>query len=219
MGNIFRWDSPLMRVMMLITNLLCLNVLWLVCCLPVITAGAATTALYYVIFQYITKQDDGVVKPFFKAFKENFKNVTPVWVLHLMIGAALGAEAFYLTQGAQLWLRLAFGVLLVVYAGISAYLYPILARYNTTRKQAVFNSFALSTRHLLTTACLVILNSVPLVMILFLPEIFWKTVFLWTLGGFSLIAYLCGRMLMPVLRKYEPQSDADGEEREDHHGK
>ena len=45
MGNIFRWDSPLMKFMMLITNLVCLNVLWLVCCLPVVTAGAATTAM------------------------------------------------------------------------------------------------------------------------------------------------------------------------------
>lgn len=202
-----------MRVMMLITNLLCLNVLWLLCCLPVITAGAATTALYHVIFLYITKQDDGVVRPFFKAFKENFKTTTPVWVLHFMIGGALGAEAFYLYQGAQLWLWLVFGVLLVVYSGISAYVYPILARYNTTRKQAVFNSFALSTRHLLTTVCVVILNGVPLALVLFQPEIFWKTVLLWTLGGFSLIAYLCGRMILPILKKYEnhPAASEEGE--------
>ena len=69
MGNIFRWDSPLMKFMMLITNLVCLNVLWLVCCLPVVTAGAATTAMHYVVFQYITKQDDAVLKPFFSCLQ------------------------------------------------------------------------------------------------------------------------------------------------------
>ena len=105
MGNIFRWDSPLMKFMMLITNLVCLNVLWLVCCLPVVTAGAATTAMYYVVFQYITKQDDAVLKPFFRAFKENFRQVTPVWILNLLIGAALAAEIFYLTQSGEVWLR------------------------------------------------------------------------------------------------------------------
>lgn len=209
MGNIFRWDSPLMRLMMLITNLICLNVLWLLCCLPIITAGAATTAMYYVLFQYITKQDDSVLKPFFKAFKENFKTVTPVWILHLLIGSALGAEAFYLSQGAQLWLKVVFGLLLLVYAGVSGYLYPIFARYNTSRKKAVFNSFALSTRHLFTTCCVVILNAVPLAMLLLLPEVFWKTILLWTLGGFSLLAYLCGQMLLVVLRKYEPQTAAE----------
>ena len=205
MGNIFRWDSPLMRVMMLITNLICLNVLWLLCCLPVITAGAATTAMYSVIFQYITKQDDSVMKPFFKAFKENFKTVTPIWVLHLLIGAALGAEVFYLSQGAQLWVKVIFGILLFVYVGVSAYLYPILARYHTSRKQALLNSFALSTRHLFTTICVVVLNAVPVALILFLPEMFWKTILLWSLGGFSLIALLCGQMLLVILRKYEPQ--------------
>ena len=89
MGKIFHWDSPLMRFMMLITNLICLNVLWLLCCLPVVTAGAATAAMYSVLFLYITKQDDGVLKPYFKAFKENFKSVTPAWILHLLIGIAL----------------------------------------------------------------------------------------------------------------------------------
>lgn len=205
MGNIFRWDSPLMRVMMLITNLICLNVLWLLCCLPVITAGAATTAMYSVIFQYITKQDDSVLKPFFKAFKENFKTVTPIWVLHLLIGAALGAEVFYLSQGTQLWVKVIFGILLFIYVGVSAYLYPILARYHTSRKQALLNSFALSTRHLFTTFCVVVLNAVPVALILFLPEMFWKTILLWTLGGFSLIAFLCGKMILTVLKKYEPQ--------------
>lgn len=205
MGNIFRWDSPLMRVMMLITNLICLNVLWLICCLPVITAGAATTAMYYVIFQYITKQDDGVLKPFFKAFKENFKTVTPIWVLHLLIGAALGAEVFYLSQGTHLWIKVIFGILLFIYVGVGAYLYPILARYHTSRKQALLNSFALSTRHLFTTICVVVLNAVPVALILFLPEMFWKTILLWSFGGFSLIAFLCGKMILTVLKKYEPQ--------------
>lgn len=194
-----------MRVMMLITNLICLNVLWLLCCLPVITAGAATTAMYSVIFQYITKQDDSVMKPFFKAFKENFKTVTPIWVLHLLIGATLGAEVFYLSQGAQLWIKVIFGILLFIYVGVSAYLYPILARYHTSRKQALLNSFALSTRHLFTTICVVVLNAVPVALILFLPEMFWKTILLWSLGGFSLIALLCGQMLLVILRKYEPQ--------------
>ena len=190
---------------MLITNLICLNVLWLLCCLPVITAGAATTAMYSVIFQYITKQDDSVLKPFFKAFKENFKTVTPIWVLHLLIGAALGAEVFYLSQGTQLWVKAIFGILLFIYVGVSAYLYPILARYHTSRKQALLNSFALSTRHLFTTLCVVVLNAVPVALILFLPEMFWKTILLWTLGGFSLIAFLCGKMILTVLKKYEPQ--------------
>lgn len=121
----------------------------------------------------------------------------------------VGAEVFYLSRDSQMWLKVLFGILLLVYAGVSAYLYPILARYNTSRKQVVFNSFALSTRHLFTTVCAVILNAVPVVLVLFMPEIFWKTILFWTVGGFSLIAYLCGKMLFVVLKRYEPQSSAE----------
>ena len=204
MGNIFRWDSPLMKFMMLITNLVCLNVLWLVCCLPVVTAGAATTAMYYVVFQYITKQDDAVLKPFFRAFKENFRQVTPVWILNLLIGAALAAEIFYLTQSGEVWLKVVFGVLLLIYAGASSYLYPILARYDTPAKMAMFNSFALPVRHLFSTVLVVAFNAVPVVLALFAPEILWKIGIVWLLGGFSLTAYLNGRILMTVFKKHEP---------------
>ena len=204
MGNIFRLDSPLMKFMMLITNLICLNVLWLVCCLPVVTAGAATAAMYYVIFRYITGQDDAVLKPFFRAFKENFRPVTPIWILNLLIGAALAAEIFYLTQGGEMWLKVVFGVLLFIYAGASSYLYPIFARYETPAKQAIFNSFALSTRHLFSTALVVACNALPVLLVLFAPEAFRKTGIVWLLGGFSLLAYLNGRILMTVFKKHEP---------------
>ena len=212
MGKIFHWDSPLMRFMMLITNLICLNVLWLLCCLPVVTAGAATAAMYSVLFLHITKQDDGVLKPYFKAFKENFKSVTPAWILHLLIGIALGAEAFYLSQGSELWLKVIFGILLFLYMGVGAYLYPILARYETTRKQALMNSILLSARHFFTTVCVVILQAVPLVLVLLRPDYFWKSILLWTVGGFSLIAYLCAMMILPVLKKYDPQPAEETEE-------
>jgi uncharacterized membrane protein YesL len=212
MGKLFRPDSPLMRFMMLITNLICLNVLWLLCCLPVVTAGAATAAMYSVLFLYITKQDDGVLKPYFKAFKENFKSVTPAWILHLLIGAALGAEAFYLSQGSELWLKAIFGILLFLYMGVGAYLYPILARYETTRKQALMNSILLSARHFFTTVCMVVLQAVPMTLILLRPDYFWKSILLWTVGGFSLIAYLCAKMILPVLKKYDPQPAEETEE-------
>ena len=208
MGNIFRPNSPLMRLMTLITNLFCLNILWILSCLPVVTAGAATTAMYYVLFQYITKQDDSVLKPFFKSFKENFAGVTPIWIMHLLIGGALGAEIFYLAQGTQRWLQVIFGALLFIYVGVSSYLYPIMARYDTSRKKALLNSFALSTRHLFSTVCVVILNTLPVVLIVFAPELFWKTILLWTLGGFSILAYLNSKIILRVLQQYEPQPSA-----------
>ena len=204
MGNIFRPDSPLMRFMMLITNLIALNILWLLGCIPVVTAGASTVAMHSVLLGYINGKDDAVLKPFLRAFKENFRGVTPLWLLNLFIGAVMAAEIFYLSVESQLWLKVIFGVLLFVYAAATSYLYPLLARYQTSGKSALFNSFALSMRHLLSSVCVVTLNALPVVLVVGFTEIFWKSVLVWTLIGFSLIAYLNLKILLPIFKKYDP---------------
>lgn len=204
MGNIFRPGSPLMRTMMLITNLICVNALWLLCCIPVVTAGASTVAMYSVLLGFIGG-DDAVLKPFFRAFRENFRLVTPLWLVNLLIGAVMAAEILYLSVGAQLWLKIAFGVVLFIYAAASAYLYPLLARYKTSRKDAIFNSFALSTRHILSSVCVVTLNALPVVLAFGFEEIFHRTILLWLFAGFSLTAYINLRILLTVFKKYDSQ--------------
>lgn len=207
MGNIFHPGSPLMRFMMFITNLIALNVLWLLGCVPVITAGASTVAMHSVLLTYIHGGDDTVVKPFFRAFRENFRTVTPLWLVNFLIGAVMAAEMFYLSVGAQLWLKVVFGILLFIYAAASSYLYPLLARYQTGGRSAVFNSFALSTRHILSSVCVVTLNALPVVLVVWFTDIFWKTILIWTVIGFSLIAYLSLKILLSVFKQYEQPSD------------
>ncbi len=209
MNSIFRYDSPLMRFMMLITNLICLNILWLLCCIPVVTAGAATKAMYFVIFQYITKQDDAVIKPFFRAFRENFRSVTAIWILNLLIGAALAAEFLYMSHGAEVWLKVCFGVILFIYGGASAWLYPLLARYDAPVKQTLLNSFTFSTRYLFTTAIVTVFYAVPIVLAVMEPDIFWKISIVWLIGVFSLTAYLNGRIILSVLKTLEEKKPTE----------
>ena len=204
MGNLFRPDSPLMRFMMLITNLVALNLLWLLGCVPIVTAGASTVAMHSVLLNYLTHQDDAVIKPFFRAFRDNFRITTPLWLMNLLVGAVLAAEIVYLSADAQLWLKVIFAVLLFVYAAATSYLYPLLARYQTTKKQVLLNSFALSLRHLLSSLCVVVLNALPVVLLLVFPGLFFRTILVWSLIGFSLIAFLDLKILLPVFRKYEP---------------
>lgn len=196
-----------MRFMMLITNLIALNVLWLLGCIPIVTAGASTVAMHTVLLSYINRKDDAVLKPFFRAFRENFRTVTPLWLMNLLVGAVMVAEIVYLAAGAELWLKVVFGVLLLFYGAATSYLYPLLARYETTAKQALLNSFMLPVRHLLSSVCVVTLNVLPVFLLVAFPELFWKSVLLWTVIGFSLIAYLDLKILLPVFQKYEPATE------------
>ena len=213
MGNIFRLDSPVMKILTLAANLVCLNILWLLCSLPIVTAGASTAAMYYVVFQYINDQDDAVLKPFLKAFKENFRTATLVWMLNLLIGLALAAGILYLSQGGATWFVALVMAVTFIYLGATSYLYPMIARYDVPVRTVVGNSFALSTRHLFSTALMVSLNALPVVLGFFAPNLFLHIGVLWMLGGFSLVAYLNGRILIGIFRKYEQNTqDLSSEE-------
>ena len=81
-------DSPFYRTMGRIGDLLFANLLWLVCCLPVITAGASTLGLFTVVNKMAAKEDYTVRTDFFKAFKRDFKQATAFWLVVLVIGFA-----------------------------------------------------------------------------------------------------------------------------------
>ena len=203
MGGLFHPDSKLVQMMVFFTNLICLNLLWIIGCIPIITAGASTAAMYSVLFGYLTNKDDAVLKPFWRAFCDNFRQATPLWIFHIPVTAALAAGVFYMTLGVKGWVLVLFGILLFIYAAASSYCYPILARFETTVRSAIFNSFALTFRHLLSSVSMVIINALPVVLILVAPNVFWQTILAWTLIGFSLSAYLNAKIMLPIFRKYE----------------
>lgn len=204
----FRYDSPFMRFMALVANLILLNLLWIITSLPLVTAGASTTAMYYVVLQYVNKQDDAVLKPFLKSFKDNFKQATKIWIPHGLIGLALVAEYFYLTinKTDSLW-WLIFVVMAGVYLLISGMLYPMLARYENVTRAIVFNSINLSFRNFFPMLTTVILNFAPIGLLMIDYEVFLRTLPLWTFGGFSLIAYLNAIIVMRIFKKYDNPED------------
>lgn len=90
---IFDIENPVMQYIIKIFDCMCLSVLWLLFSLPVITAGASTTALYATVFQYI-RQDEGTLwRTFWSAFRENLKRSTVVWLAVLAVGALLMLDA------------------------------------------------------------------------------------------------------------------------------
>ena len=81
----FNWtDNVVMRAIGKIGDLICLNVLWLICCIPVITIGASTTALYTVMLRLVRNEEGYIFRGFFKAFKLNFKQSTIIWIILLL---------------------------------------------------------------------------------------------------------------------------------------
>ena len=90
MKNMFSMDSKIMEVLGFLADLLFLNLLFLVCCIPVVTIGAAQSGLYNAVRVLQDKEDDSsVYKAFFRGFTSGFGNVTVLWIVFAIFDAIL----------------------------------------------------------------------------------------------------------------------------------
>lgn len=208
MKELFNLNSPWVQRFAMLTNLVCLNILWLVCCLPVFTAGAATAALYHTVFMYHNKEDDAVLRPFFRAFRANFKQST---LLFLPLLAALVLVVFDLVYLASYGKGTAvlFLLILVVFLlmGMLIHLFPLIARFDMNARALLRTAFSLTALHLPGTLTVIALLVLPVILLLFFPDWFLRLGVVWAGVWFSAIAYFFGKFLLKIWNKHVPSED------------
>lgn len=210
MKSIFNWDSPLIQKLALLTNLVVLNILWLLCCIPVFTAGAATTALYYTVFKYLAGESDEVFRPFFRSFGGNFKQATLLWLPLLMLLVLLVFDGLFLIiNGGNAVLWIAFIASTWVFLVLHTYLFPLLARFEMKSKALFSTAISLFVLHLPASLLMAAMNLLPVVLMLFAPADFLRWSILWIGLWFSLVAYLNGKLLLKIWSKHIPNQDVE----------
>ena len=137
MSNLIDPDRPLMDFITKMAYSAYLNILWLICCLPIVTIGASTTALFYVTLKMAEDRDDGLTGMFFRAFRQNFLPATKLWLVLLGAGAFLAMDGYIVWH---IWSQSIFWTLVaallivaaIVYAVVLLYAFPLLARFENT---------------------------------------------------------------------------------------
>ncbi|EOS49612.1 hypothetical protein C809_01423 [Lachnospiraceae bacterium MD335] len=210
----FKLDSPLVNFLNKVADILILGVVFMIACIPVITAGAAFTAAYYMGFKMVKNEETYIIKGFFKAFRDNFKQATIIWIFVLLLfGVILADYRIILYSGVAFasWIRIAMvSVSLVAALGV-VFLFPLQARFQNTVKHTIKNAFLMALSHLPSAILLILIYAVPYFLLWLVPRIF-PLVFLLGFGG---IFYFKSFVLLRVFRKYESTIDADAEEAED----
>ena len=90
--GIFSLDNPVMRFLSKVADIMVLNLLFILCSIPVFTIGASLSALYYCLFKIKDEEEGYLVKKFFHSFKQNFKQATIMWLIMLLFFAVLFLE-------------------------------------------------------------------------------------------------------------------------------
>lgn len=207
MKNLFSLESPIFQFLSRVGDLILLNVLFLLCSLPVITFGASLAALHKVSQDIAFDIDAGVVKPFFKAFAANFRQATVVWLVEIVIIVSLLCDLLLIStyfQGTPATVMYALlAVLAVLVVCVITYLIPLLVRYENSLKQHLSNAVVLWIIKLPKTVILVLLNLLPVLILLLSAQVFVQTLIFWVVIGFSFVSYIQSTILKSVFGELE----------------
>ena len=199
-----------MMAMDRVCDLLFLNLLFLLTSLPVVTIGAASTALYTVCFRFDTEKETGVFKAYFRAFRENFRQSTGLWLVIGLFGvtSALNVLLFRAMTGVLHFLFVPCGVLLAVAVLMGSCLFPLLSQFSNDGRTALKNAFFLSVGYLPRFLLISAINILPLAMLLLDPYLFFQTGIVWILIYFSAGAYINSLILKKVFAPYLSEGEA-----------
>lgn len=154
----FSIDSPLYKFMCQLFDIFKLNMLWILCSIPVITIGASTTAAFHVALKMVDDEEGYIGREFMKAFKRNLVQGSVMGILTMV-----GIYAIWLDLQLCRAKEYSLGFVLVTVILIAfmilgnIYAYALLARYDNTIKETFQNSFLISVRYFIPTVVLVLL--------------------------------------------------------------
>lgn len=204
--NVFSLNGPYARTMNWIWNVLMLSILWVICCIPVVTIGASSTAAYYAASKVIRHKQGQIFGEFFSSFRCNFRQSV---LMNLFVGGAMLVvflECIYLYSDSQVPIGILYVFYLMFLAidGCMIYLWPTLSRFSMGIFGFLRMSVILVFRHLLTTVLLLLLQALVLVGVYLMP---------WGILLFPGIGWYVSTFLMEkILLKYSPVvSDDDPE--------
>lgn len=208
MGNVFSLDSPLFRLCSKIADIFLLNLIFVLTCIPVVTIGASVTALHFISMKMIKGEEGYIIRGFLKAFRENFKQATGLYLIMAFLGAVIGTDLYF-------WMNLE-GTFATVMSAISIgagcfwflgliYVFALQATFENPVKRTLKNSFLIALQQLPVTLFLAAYYGA---IIYFIIQFFIADVFM-VLYGFGLASLGSAVLYRFALKKYIQKAGSD----------
>lgn len=201
-------DNIIIRVLSRVFDFVLLNILWVICSLPIITIGASTTALYSMMLKIAANEEGYILSGFLEAFRKNMKQSIVVWLLLLGIGTIIGMD-FMIVHRMQGSLAAAGTVLIGAAALIcmieTVFVFPLIAKFENTTFNMMKNALLIPIARLPFTVLVMFLTGMCLVLTFLNTTTILAGAVIWSVIGVSLLAFansfLIREMFKPFVEK------------------
>lgn len=206
MKHFLEMEGPVYRFLSRLMELALLNIMFLIFCIPIITIGASSTALYSVTLKMVRNEESNVCSGFVQAFKKNFKQSTIIWIYLLIAGFILSMNYFLLqsyTGKFSLIVILSLFFITFIYLLLTVLVFPYVSRFKNTVKESVVNVLKIAVANPSRTILVLIISIGPVVLMFLSPYLFIFQLYVSVFFGFSLVAYLNSFLFRDIYAKYE----------------
>lgn len=217
MGSFFNMDNKFFVFMGRVADLMILNLLCIVCCIPIVTAGPAIAAMFYVTLKMVRNEESYIVKGFFKSFRQNLRQGIIINLIMLLFGILIITDIRIMGNMEGTLYKVLYTIFLafaLVYLMIYMYIYPVLAKFYNSIKNTFVNALLMSIRHLPYTVLMIIVTALPFVLFFFVPssEVQSAVLLVCVLIGCSLVAYINSYFFVKIFDKYIPEEEEMSED-------
>ena len=209
MGNLFNLDTPIMQKLQKASQVFFCGICFILSCIPVITIGAAVTAMHRMMFNLREEKPTGV-SAYFKAFVKELPKSTVLWIMDLFCAGA-AAGLFYLIllidpRGAVLFLLLAvFFIAVFLWALTFSYVFPLEAFFENTIGNTLRNGLFMSVKHRKKSIPVLFLSVIPVLGYMISEYYFLILLPAWLFLVLPAIFYLQSGLLLSVFEEYIPE--------------
>ena len=200
----FSTDGPLFHFLSRLWDMLKLNILWVLCSLPLVTIGASTAAAFTITLKMVDDREGYVAREFFKAFRANLKQGIPAGILNLVFAYALylDFQLFHAVEGNPIWFLILGIAGTVMCVGYFLYTYALMARYENTLIATIKNSMEISIKYFGRTVFLIVILAVEVLIFFFNTT----TLFLWVLIGPAVLFLTISGPAMYIFKDIEKKA-------------
>ena len=194
-------DNPFFDFMSNVADLVLLNIVWILTCIPLITIGASQTSIYRIMLRRVRKTCVYPVKEYLAVWKEEFRKSTKLWIGMLVVVALLVFDLMYMGRTWNAW-GIAIGVLLFLWMILFSYVFPLMAQFDNTIKNTMKNACYMAVSHLPYTILILVLNLIPIFCVLAGGAIMQVTLPIYLAAGFALTARINAVIFKTIFEKY-----------------